>query len=204
MFSMGSSPELPRASALYGVCRPLYCPWPRRFSPSYLARPFPLPLDALRGTSGGATMTTPGGAGTTLWTAFLNLPRARPTGFHHRVGAPWLQRSGPSFCPGPMLQGGSYVRNDHKPTSSVHKKHNTLRSTLTPPAVLGCLDRGQAHTPARWKRFSLPLAKKVAKQFVEAFRDAYGDALCLSAYYRDAEPSIRRAEVLASRTSQRS
>jgi hypothetical protein len=77
-----------------------------------------------------------------------------------------------------------------------------------PPAVLGRLDRGQAHTPARWKRFSLPLAKKVAKQFVEAFRDAYGDAygdaLCLSAYYRDAEPSIRRAEVLASRTSQRS
>jgi hypothetical protein len=73
-----------------------------------------------------------------------------------------------------------------------------------PPAVLGRLDRGQAHTPARWKRFSLPLAEKVAKQFVEAFRDAYGDALCLSAYYRDAEPSIRRAEVLASRTSQRS
>src|SRR5215218_2242805 len=149
MFSMGSSPELPRASALYGVCRPLYCPWPRRFSPSYLARPFPLPLDALRGTSGGATMTTPGGARTTLWTAFLKLTRARPTGFHHRVGAPWLQGSGPSLCPGPMLQGGSYVRNDHKPTSSVHKKHNTLRSTLTPPAVLGCLDRGQAHTPAR-------------------------------------------------------
>jgi hypothetical protein len=78
----------------------------------------------------------------------------------------------------------------------------------TPPAVLGCLARGQAHTPARWKRFYPPLAKKVAKQFVEVFRDAYGnaygDALCLSAYYRDAEPSIRRAEVLASRTSQRS
>ena len=71
----------------------------------------------------------------------------------------------------------------------------------TPPAVLGCLDRGQAHTPARWRRFSLPLAKKVAKQLVEAFRDAYGDALCLSAYYRDAEPSIRRAEVLASKTT---
>jgi hypothetical protein len=100
-----------------------------------------------------------------------------------------------------MLQGSSYVRYDHKSTNSVHKKHNTLRSKLIPPAVLGCLDRGQAHTPARWKRFSLPLAKKVAKQFVEAFRDAYGDALCLSAYYRDAEPSIRRAEVLASRTS---
>jgi hypothetical protein len=39
------------------------------------------------------------------------------------------------------------------------------------------------------------------KQFVEAFRDAYGDALCLSAYYRDAEPGIRRAKVLASKTT---
>src|SRR5215203_622055 len=100
-----------------------------------------------------------------------------------------------------MLQGSSYVRYDHKPTNSVHKKHNTLRSTLTPPVVLGRLDRGQAHTPARWKRFSLPLAKKVAKQFIEAFRDAYGGALCLSAYCREAEPGIRRAKVLASKTT---
>src|SRR5215217_3867039 len=41
---------------------------------------------ALRGTVGGATMTTLGGAGT-LWTN-LYLPRARLIGFYHRVGAP--------------------------------------------------------------------------------------------------------------------
>jgi hypothetical protein len=70
--------------------------------------------------------------------------------------------------------------------------------------VLGPLDRGQAYAPARYRRFSPPLAKKVAKYFVEAFRDAYGDALCLSAYYRHVEPGIRRALVLASSTSQRS
>src|SRR5215213_6195380 len=105
MFSMGSSPELPRASALYGVCRPLYCPWPRRFSPSYLARPFPLPLDALRGTSGGATMTTPGGARTTLWTAFLKLTRARPTGFYHGVGALTLLEPRPFVLPRSHVAG---------------------------------------------------------------------------------------------------
>jgi len=59
--------------------RPLYCPWPRwvPFVPgaAFALRP------ALRGTSGGASMTTPGGAGTTL-------PRARHTGFSHGVGAP--------------------------------------------------------------------------------------------------------------------
>src|SRR5215210_361006 len=41
---------------------------------------------ALRGTSGGASMTTPGGAGTPL--------RARRTGFYHRVGAPTTPRAG--------------------------------------------------------------------------------------------------------------
>jgi hypothetical protein len=67
-------------------------------------------LEALRGTSGGETMTTPGGAGTTLWTACLKLTRARPTGFYHGVGAPWLQGSGPSLCPTPKPQGVSYVQ----------------------------------------------------------------------------------------------
>src|SRR5215213_10649495 len=43
-------------------------------------------ISALRGTVGGATMTTLGGAGT-LWTN-LYLPRARLIGFSHRVGAP--------------------------------------------------------------------------------------------------------------------
>ena len=36
---------------------------------------------------GGATMSTPGGAGTPLPKAHLQLPRVRRTGFSHRVGA---------------------------------------------------------------------------------------------------------------------
>src|SRR5215211_3126788 len=45
------------------------------------------PPSALRGTSGGATMTTLGGAGTIPRTACCNiLPRARRTGFSHGVG----------------------------------------------------------------------------------------------------------------------
>src|SRR5918995_4499736 len=45
------------------------------------------PPSALRGTSGGATMTTPGGAGTTTRCSYDFL-RARRTGFYHRVGVP--------------------------------------------------------------------------------------------------------------------
>jgi hypothetical protein len=69
------------------------------------ARPSLCTLEALRGTVGGATMTTPGGAGTRLRIEFLKLTRARRTGFYHRVGAPRLQGSGPSFCPGPTPSG---------------------------------------------------------------------------------------------------
>jgi hypothetical protein len=45
------------------------------------------PLSALRGTSGGASMTTPAGAGTALQDASVQLivPRARRTGFSHGV-----------------------------------------------------------------------------------------------------------------------
>jgi hypothetical protein len=57
---------------------------------------------ALRGTSGGATLTTPGGSGT--YSLLSTLP-ARPAGFSHRAGAPTLLGSGPSLCPGPMPQG---------------------------------------------------------------------------------------------------
>jgi hypothetical protein len=61
------------------------------------------PLQALRGTSGGATMTIPGGAGTYPMRkrSFL---RARRTGFYHRVGVPHNpHRRGlrPSLCPHP-------------------------------------------------------------------------------------------------------
>src|SRR5215210_8938424 len=62
------------------------------------------------------------------------------------------------------------------------------------------LVRSQAYTLARWKRFLL-LDENVAKQFVAAFRDAYGDVLRLSACYRPAKPGIRRAKVLASKVT---
>jgi hypothetical protein len=66
-----------------------------------LARPSLCAPSALRGTSGGETMTTPGGAGT-LCKPTDNFLRARRIGFYHGVGAP---TSGPSICPSPMLQG---------------------------------------------------------------------------------------------------
>ena len=50
---------------------------------SHPARPSHLALSALRGTLGGETMTTPGGAGAHCPTA---APRARPTGFSCRAG----------------------------------------------------------------------------------------------------------------------
>jgi hypothetical protein len=68
------------------------------FYPSSTTRPSLCALEALRGTSGGASMTIPGGAGTPR-KAHLQLPRARRIGFSHRVGAP---TSGPSLCPAPM------------------------------------------------------------------------------------------------------
>jgi hypothetical protein len=77
-----------------GLCglRPLYCPWPRFADPS-LARPSLCALSVLRGTSGRATMTTPGGAGTHS-REHCNFLRARRTGFSHTAGASPLS-SGP-------------------------------------------------------------------------------------------------------------
>jgi len=57
-------------------------------------------LSALRGTSGSATMTTPGVAGTPR--KALQLPRARRIGFSHKVGALTQRGSGPSLCPARM------------------------------------------------------------------------------------------------------
>src|SRR5215213_4750691 len=62
-----------------------YLPW-------LLNAAFALRLPALHGTSGGATMTTAGGAGTP--TRHSNLLRARLTGFYHGVGALTLRGSG--------------------------------------------------------------------------------------------------------------
>src|SRR5215211_6810517 len=54
--------------------------------PHPAARPSLCALEALRGTLGGATMSTPGGAGTHPLELCTFL-RARRTGFSHRVGA---------------------------------------------------------------------------------------------------------------------
>jgi hypothetical protein len=69
--------------------RPLYNAPGRAFRdlPS-LARPKLCPLEALRWGVGGETMTTPGGAGTPYKSCHVS-PRARRTGFSHRVGALW-------------------------------------------------------------------------------------------------------------------
>src|SRR5215217_1745240 len=51
--------------------------------------------------------------GHTLANAYVQSPRARRTGFYHRVGAPTTptgQGSDPSLCPGPTPQGVSYVQ----------------------------------------------------------------------------------------------
>src|SRR5829696_3554990 len=73
------------------------------------ARPSLCRLPALHGTSGGATMTIPGGTRTTLWTARVQFPtRARPTGFYHGVGAP----TGP-------LYGALALRSAHPDAAGV-------------------------------------------------------------------------------------
>src|SRR5215216_1723520 len=55
-------------------------------------------------------MTAPGGAGTLRKAPF---PRARTTGFSHKVGALALLGSDPSLATGPMLQGVSYVHHEY-------------------------------------------------------------------------------------------
>jgi hypothetical protein len=65
--------------------------------------------EALRWGVGGETMTTPGGAGTTLANTRSHFPCSA-----HRFLS-WGRSShepgsGPSLCPGPMLQGVSYVQ----------------------------------------------------------------------------------------------
>jgi len=76
-----------------------------RSTPPRCPKPSPCCVGpVLRGTSGGATMTIPGGTGTYPMRkrSFL---RARRIGFSHRVGVFSLLFSGPSLCPSPMLQG---------------------------------------------------------------------------------------------------
>src|SRR5215208_772164 len=85
--------------------RPHY--WPR-YPHTPGARPSLLALEALRGTSGSATMTTPGGASTTLRNALSHAPcsvhRLLSWGRSFLVYlAPALLRFAPSRCPKPSL-----------------------------------------------------------------------------------------------------
>jgi hypothetical protein len=63
--------------------------------------PSPCPLEALRGTSGGATMTTPVRRAQHHAPVCSKATRARRTGFYHGAGALTLLGSGPSLCPTP-------------------------------------------------------------------------------------------------------
>src|SRR5215218_809470 len=89
-------------------------------------------LSALRGTVGGATMTTPGGAGT-HWQS--SSPRARPTGFSHKAGAPTppgLRPFALGRVTGRLLGGSIQVK---------------LRSGSASTRSLVCLLSGRAGTP---------------------------------------------------------
>ena len=89
-------PPKPSGSGLYNACivgrvvlPPLTTTWPSLCA-----------LEALRGTSGGETMTTAGGAGTPQ-KALCDCSRARRTGFYRGVGALWLGAPTLSFAPVP-------------------------------------------------------------------------------------------------------
>src|SRR5215210_7367297 len=120
--------------------------WPRWFSPSYPARPSHVAPQALRGTPGGATIPIPGGAGTP-WTTSCKQPRARRTGFYHRVGAPTLLP--PRRYGAPVLRSGALPRPyalSPPPSRHLQRAHNTFRTASAVVAVLA--DRGAA-SPSR-------------------------------------------------------
>ena len=115
---------------LYGAPA-LYCPWPR-FSDSPLGAAFTLPRCALRGSSGGATMTTLGAASTPL-PKHCNYLRARRTGFYQRVGASTSQASTLRFVPLPCRNaslpctshdGGRRLRGSPIPLQAAIKAHS--------------------------------------------------------------------------------
>jgi hypothetical protein len=107
-----------------------------------LARPSLCALSALRSSVGGATMTTPGGA-RTPGKACQQSPRARRTGFYHRVGAFSLLGSGPSLCPARPDALSSLA------ACSALLAHNTrqrLESRSRPPPPIGAGLCGLART----------------------------------------------------------
>jgi hypothetical protein len=110
--SVGVKPRPhPRASALScpssAICGPGKSPvgQPRPVA----ARPSLCALEAWRWVVGGESMTTPGGTRTPC----QSVPATPPCSAHRLLswaGAFGLLGSGPSLCPGPMLQGVSYVQ----------------------------------------------------------------------------------------------
>ena len=86
----------------------LIMPLAALYSHLLVARPSLCALEALRGTSSGATMTTPVGrahSGKHL----CNFPRARRTGFSHTAGALTSRGSGPSLCPSQKGERQTYA-----------------------------------------------------------------------------------------------
>jgi hypothetical protein len=87
-------------------------PWPRCFAflPIAFGAAFTLPCCALRWVVGGATMSTPGGAGTSC----QSVPATPPCSAHRLLswGRSPLALTGlrPFACPGPIPQGVSYVQ----------------------------------------------------------------------------------------------
>src|SRR5215213_3503010 len=121
-------PSAPTSQALAGFTRiettgvgafglrPLYCPWPRFVDTPPWRGPSHCALCALRRTSGGATMTIPGGAGTThppvlgapasLIGSELSVYLAPPQCYAAIIDAPLLGKrkgAGVHYCEAPAL-----------------------------------------------------------------------------------------------------
>jgi hypothetical protein len=105
------------------------------------------PPCAVRGTSGGETMTTPGGAGTPYEHATYS-----PCSAHRLLSwgrSSLAQRSGPSLRPGPRPQGVSYVRYEHEHANLYIRKHNAHQSTSGPlPCTIEAITRSGTDTPS--------------------------------------------------------
>jgi hypothetical protein len=123
--------------------RPLYWPWSRFLGLHSLARPSLCALAslALRRTSDGETMTTPGGTRTACYVS-QQPPRARRIGFYHGVGAPTgslpgapILRSAPARCSKPPVKQACFSRRII-PDGDLHLLRRLLALSGRPGAYL--------------------------------------------------------------------
>ena len=131
----------PRGSGLYTVLghaflTPLLA-WPLFSHPTSSVAPRFAPLKRCAAASVVRSCPSPVGRAQHLCnTTLYNFPlRARRTGFSQRVGAP---TSDPSLCPGPMLQGVSYVHHANKYI------RNTIPDDVGIPSSVSLAYRGGA------------------------------------------------------------